>query len=425
MPSRKTNWRQFYDRKNVQSILMSRLRNFPIGRNAKKSDRVELGHHHDLKDLKNAIKKQEERVKSSVCSIVFCATAVKTLALVVFYYVFSIGLTFYNQHMFQHGHLALSTTMCHLVFKFVLAAFIRHLLEWKTSEPRVTLTWVVYIKRVALAGCVSSLDIGLSNWSFEMITVSLYTMSKSTAVIFILFFSLFFKLEKFRWSLVLVVVFIFLGLFLFTYHSTQFNLQGFILVMSASMLSGLRWTLAQIVLQKHEIGLHNPVDMMYHIQPWMMLSLLPLSAGIELQAISTTDQYFRFSQWSVLFTTVGYVLLGAMLGFMLEFSEFLLLSHTSSLTMSIAGIFKEICILGLAILINHDKINWINGLGLVVCLAGITVHVISKAVVTKEETSGRVVDVSVESLKMLKRNGAAHEESDSDEVDLFRIDRDR
>ncbi len=45
-----------------------------------------------------------------------------------------------------------------------------------------------------------------------------------------------------------------LGLFMFTFQSVQFNLQGFLLVLGASFLSGLRWTLAQIVLQKKEIG---------------------------------------------------------------------------------------------------------------------------------------------------------------------------
>ena len=57
-----------------------------------------------------------------------------------------------------------------------------------------------------------------------------------------------------RWSLIFVVLFISSGLFLFTYHSTQFNLEGFIMVLSASVLSGMRWTLAQIVTQKSEIG---------------------------------------------------------------------------------------------------------------------------------------------------------------------------
>ena len=51
-----------------------------------------------------------------------------------------------------------------------------------------------------------------------------------------------------------VVLFIAVGLFMFTYQSTQFNLEGFLMVMTASVLSGLRWSLAQLVLQKNEIG---------------------------------------------------------------------------------------------------------------------------------------------------------------------------
>lgn len=45
-----------------------------------------------------------------------------------------------------------------------------------------------------------------------------------------------------------------LGLFMFTYKSTQFQLDGFLLVLSASILGGLRWTLAQLVMQRKEIG---------------------------------------------------------------------------------------------------------------------------------------------------------------------------
>jgi len=58
-----------------------------------------------------------------------------------------------------------------------------------------------------------------------------------------------------RCSLLLVVLFIAVGLFMFTYESTQFNAAGFSLVLFASFVSGLRWTLAQIVLQREETGL--------------------------------------------------------------------------------------------------------------------------------------------------------------------------
>ncbi|RUS73853.1 hypothetical protein EGW08_018397, partial [Elysia chlorotica] len=343
--------------------------------------RVTFKHQHlDLLELKSTLKDQERRVKASLCSATFFTTALKTVGLVLFYYVFSIGLTFYNRRMFKNGHFALSITMCHLLLKFVAAGIVRSLMECKSEDPRVSLGWGVYLKRVALAGVVSSLDIGLSNWSFELITVSLYTMSKTTAVIFILFFSIIFKLEKFRWSLLVVVLCIFTGLFMFTYHSTQFNLEGFILVMTASVLSGMRWTLAQVVMQKNELGLHNPIDMMYHMQPWMILALLPLSAGLELQSVSTSELYFRFTDYSVLMSSIGMILLGGALGFMLEFSEFLLLSHTSSLTLSISGIFKELCIFALAYFVNHDQMNFVNAIGLAVCLLGIVIHVVTKAI---------------------------------------------
>jgi solute carrier family 35 protein C2 len=52
------------------------------------------------------------------------------------------------------------------------------------------------VSHVALAAAFSALDIGLSQWSFEYITISLYTMTKTTSIIFILIFAIFLKLEE-------------------------------------------------------------------------------------------------------------------------------------------------------------------------------------------------------------------------------------
>ena len=50
-----------------------------------------------LAAVKHAVEPQAKVVKLSLCSVSFLALAVKTVALVVFYYIFSIGLTFYNK----------------------------------------------------------------------------------------------------------------------------------------------------------------------------------------------------------------------------------------------------------------------------------------------------------------------------------------
>ncbi|OCT62805.1 hypothetical protein XELAEV_18043896mg [Xenopus laevis] len=189
-----------------------------------------------------------------------------TLGLVLFYYCFSIGITFYNKWLLK-------------VWEW--RSYGRLIMSCYTSHPRVILPWKDYLKKVAPTALATALHIGLSNWSFLYISVSLYTMTKSSAVLFILFFSLVFKLEKMRPALILVVLLISGDLFMFTFKSTQFDTGGFLLVLVASGLCGVRWTLTQLLMQKAELGLQNPIDTMFHLQPVMFLSLFPLFIGIE------------------------------------------------------------------------------------------------------------------------------------------------
>lgn len=65
--------------------------------------------------------------------------------------------------------------------------------------------------------------------------------------------------------------------------------------------------------------------------------LLILSAGLSL---STSEKLFRVNELSPLLYTLVMLSIGGSLAFGLGFSEFLLVSKTSSLTLSIAGIFK-------------------------------------------------------------------------------------
>jgi solute carrier family 35 protein C2 len=135
-----------------------------------------------------------------------------------------------------------------------MAALIRFAIHRYTGIPRPILSPDVYVKRMSAVGIVSALDIGLSNWSYQFITVLLYTMTKSSSVIFILCFSIMFGLERARPSLAAVITFIASGLFMLTYRSTSFDMVGFLMVLAASLLGGIRWTLAQLVMQKNEYG---------------------------------------------------------------------------------------------------------------------------------------------------------------------------
>ncbi|XP_035200166.1 solute carrier family 35 member C2 isoform X3 [Oxyura jamaicensis] len=274
--------------------------------------------------------------------------AARAAALVLFYYGFSIGITFYNKWLVKSFPFPLLATLLHLLLIFVLSALARALARCRSGRPRATLSWADCLRRAAPAALSTSLDIGLSNWSFLYVTVSLYTMTKSSAILFILLFSLLFKLEEMRVALVLVVLLIAAGLFMFTYKSTQFNTQGFMLVLCASFLGGVRWTLTQILMQKAELGLQNPIDIMFHLQPLMFLVLFPLFAVFEGLPLSISEKLFHFHEAGML-------------------------------------LCLEICILFLATRLLGDQLSLLNWLGFAVCLSGISLHVILKAINTKGE----------------------------------------
>uniref|UniRef100_A0A2K6GDG3 Solute carrier family 35 member C2 n=1 Tax=Propithecus coquereli TaxID=379532 RepID=A0A2K6GDG3_PROCO len=324
--------------------------------------------------------------------VAFVWKAVLTLGLVLLYYCFSIGITFYNKWLTKSFHFPLFMTMLHLAVIFLFSALSRALVQCSSHRARVVLSWTDYLRRVAPTALATALDVGLSNWSFLYITVSLYTMTKSSAVLFILIFSLIFKLEELRAALVLVVLLIAGGLFMFTYKSTQFNMEGFALVLGASFIGGIRWTLTQMLLQKAELGLH----------------------------LSTSEKIFRFQDTGLLLRVLGSLFLGGILAFGLGFSEFLLVSRTSSLTLSIAGIFKEVCTLLLAAHLLGDQISLLNWLGFALCLSGISLHVALKALHSRGDGGPKPLKGlgSSPDLELLLRS-SQQEEDDNEEEEYF------
>uniref|UniRef100_A0A2K5ZRI9 Solute carrier family 35 member C2 n=3 Tax=Cercopithecidae TaxID=9527 RepID=A0A2K5ZRI9_MANLE len=324
--------------------------------------------------------------------VAFVWKAVLTLGLVLLYYCFSIGITFYNKWLTKSFHFPLFMTMLHLAVIFLFSALSRALVQCSSHRARVVLSWADYLRRVAPTALATALDVGLSNWSFLYVTVSLYTMTKSSAVLFILIFSLIFKLEELRAALVLVVLLIAGGLFMFTYKSTQFNVEGFALVLGASFIGGIRWTLTQMLLQKAELGLH----------------------------LSTSEKIFRFQDTGLLLRVLGSLFLGGILAFGLGFSEFLLVSRTSSLTLSIAGIFKEVCTLLLAAHLLGDQISLLNWLGFALCLSGISLHVALKALHSRGDGGPKALKGlgSSPDLELLLRS-SQREEGDNEEEEYF------
>lgn len=145
-------------------------------------------------------------------------------------------------------------------------------------------------------------------------------MCKSSSLIFVLFFAFIFKLEVFSWRLIGVIFLIFSGVVLMVATETHFLLEGLILVLSASALGGLRWTLTQVLLKNKKMGLDNPAATIFWLSPAMGAVLAVVSVTVEHWRSLFGSDFFR----GLLKTseTVFYLTAPGILAFCMVLSEF-------------------------------------------------------------------------------------------------------
>ena len=135
-------------------------------------------------------------------------SAVKNLSLILLWYAFSTCLSLYNRTLLGHGHgvqgkgafpAPLLMTALQFCVQIVLArlALAAGVERPPPGAPRPPpLSWHGWVTQVVPNGVCTGLDIGLSNFSLSLITLSFYTMCKSTTPLFLLLFAFIWGLEK-------------------------------------------------------------------------------------------------------------------------------------------------------------------------------------------------------------------------------------
>jgi solute carrier family 35 protein C2 len=200
------------------------------------------------------------------------------------WFLFATVLSVYNKWLFSPNYFnfpfPLFVTTVHMFIQFLLAALLRcTFLRSFVSDRRPTLR--SYSIKAAPPAVATGLDIGLSNVSLKSITLSFYTMCKSSSLIFVLLFAFLFRLESFSVRLVIVILIIFAGVLLMVASETAFVLSGFLMVMFASICGGLRWSLTQVVMQDKSMGLDNPPSMIFWLSPATTVSVALMSIAWE------------------------------------------------------------------------------------------------------------------------------------------------
>lgn len=323
-------------------------------------------------------------------------------ALICAWYFFSLSISLYNKWMFSADnldfHFPLFTTSLHMVVQFLLASIV--LLIFPSLRPTTVkgtdagptkplLTPLFYLTRLVPCGTTTSLDIGLGNASLQTITLTFYTMCKSSVLIFVLIFAFLFRLEHPSLKLILIILSMTSGVVMMVFGETAFQLGGFLLAISASFFSGFRWAITQILLLRHP-ATSNPFATMFFLAPIMFVTLFVIALFSETPSAVIIGLQLLAAKLGTA-KAVLLMFVPGMLAFCMIASEFTLLQRTNVVTLSICGIFKEVVTIGAAGIVFHDKLSVVNILGLVVTIVAIAVYNHMKITNMRKESREKMV----------------------------------
>lgn len=354
------------------------------------------------------LKRTEEQLATATLIRMYGLNAI----LIALWYTFSISISVYNKWMFSKDnldfHYPLFTTSLHMVVQFTCATAVlfffpqlrpgaaggsadphaqgysqvdgneddRDNVARRNTPPPENkgplMTRWFYITRIAPCGMATAFDIGLGNFSLRFISLTFYTMCKSSVLAFVLLFAFIFRLEKPSWRLGGIITLMSIGVVMMVAGETAFNALGFILVMTASFCSGFRWSLTQILLLRNP-ATSNPFSSIFFLTPAMFLALLLLALPIEGPTNLIEGLRNLADTKGILLGTLIMLFPGA-LAFMMVAAEFALLKRTSVVTLSVCGIFKEVLTITVAGVVFGDELSPINVSGLIVTIASIAAY---------------------------------------------------
>lgn len=375
------------------------------------------------------------------------------------WFVFSSALSLYNKYVFGKCYMAFPCPLLMTSVHFSVQWLFSYLVTKKYSEQLGgeqldNMSWGTYLWVAIPCGLVTSFDVGLSNLALVRITLTFYTMVKSSSPIFVVLSAFLFGIEKITWALILTVIIITVGEFLTVMGEVEFDLIGFILVLSAAVLSGMRWTLVQLQLESLQPRLKSTLATMRILSPFMFISMLFLSICFEepwkqfgkhfddltrsrelgdnqtdlqlqmcLNGTEIPESYSYFDNQTDALWTLAIALFGASLAICMILCEFYLIMNSSAVVLMIGGVCKELTTIMLGVAIFGDKMNFVNVLGCAVVFSGVLLYKLSLHM-SKNEKIYDTVDVDSNGSTELRQRMANnfnldysdHDENENDDV---------
>lgn len=160
-----------------------------------------------------------------------------------------------------------------------------------------------------------------------------------------------------------IVLIISLGVALTSIGELRFNMNGFVVQILAIMAESGRLTLTNVLLKQLKL---DSLSTLYYVAPVCFVS----NSIIFMLFEWATFPWSKVLSPMFLFTLVS----NGLVAFSLNITLVMLISHTSALTLTLAGIVKDVMLVVLSIIIFRSPVSVLQYLGYAVALLSLNLH---------------------------------------------------
>ena len=300
--------------------------------------------------------------------------------LCITWFILSISTILFNKWiLYYYGFpFPITLTLCHMMVGFLLSFFFCKICKWIIIPPNID--WNFIINRLLPIGFFFAMTISSSNAAYMYISVSFIQMLKELTTAIVLTISIIKGLEIFSFSLLSSIVTISLGVFIACYGTIEIQSYfGVGLQLTAVISEAIRLYFLQINLQGTDIKL-NSITMIYFLSHICFCTLLVPFFVLEYEKLLNhmKNIYVNHNNNNNFIKLLGYLLLNGLVVFFLNLSILLFITKTSSLTLNVAGVVKNIGLIFLSSLLFHTHITFISCFGYTISILGLFMYIYIK-----------------------------------------------
>ncbi|CAA0815912.1 Probable sugar phosphate/phosphate translocator [Striga hermonthica] len=291
----------------------------------------------------------------------------RTYAYILLYIALSSGQIFFNKWVLSSKEInfpyPLGLTLLHMVFSSVLCFVVTKVFKIMKVDEGMTMD--IYISSVIPIGAMFAMTLWLGNTAYLYISVAFAQMLKAIMPVAVFILGVLAGLEVMSCRMLLIMSVISFGVLVASYGEMEINWIGVVYQMGGVVGEALRLIFMEIFVKRKGLKL-NPISVMYYVSPCSALCLLIPWIFLEKPKM---DAQGTWSFKPLMLT------LNSLCTFALNLSVFLVISHTSALTIRVAGVVKDwVVVLLSALLFADTKLTLINLFGYAIAIAGVAAY---------------------------------------------------